>query len=599
MHIMEGFLPWYWCVFWYALSLPVIAYGVIQIKRVTDKNPESKPLLAVAGAFMFILSSLKLPSVTGSTSHPTGNGLGAVLFGPAAISVLGAIVLLFQALLLAHGGITTLGANDFSMGIVGPFSAWLVYKSSRKLGLSLSVGIFLAALMGDWLTYVTTATQLALAFPIPTFESAFLKFMVIYAYTQIPLAVTEGILTVVIFEYILKLRPDILETLKVIGHKTADKAANVTHRSNKKAIILLSLVLIIAIFPLILYNGQGEADGYFHGSDDQGSSAIEQTGYQPWFHSVWTPPSSEIESLLFAIQAAIGAVIIGYVFGYYSAQSKERKKKKKSNGSRLSTGRKMFENPLDSYAHSNGLKDTNTYFKVLFAISTMLVSLISTSPVIPLTVFGLMTFLIIFKAKIPFKSYLKFIAIPFIFAFMTFVFMALFFGTGAPILNLGIFNLTVTADGFNLGLLVFARIIGGFSCMAFLALTTPMTELFSVLEEIKIPKIVLELTMLMYRYIFVFLNEAINMYRSQETRMGYSGLRQSFKSMGMLISNLFIRTWIRGEQIYITMESRCYGGSIKTFQTPKNMGAKNILILLSFESFLLIGTYLTWGLKII
>ena len=228
MHIMEGMLLWYWCVFWYALSLPVIAYGVIQIKKVTEKNPESKPLLAVAGAFMFILSSLKLPSVTGSTSHPTGNGLGAVLFGPSAVSVLSVIVLLFQALLLAHGGISTLGANVFSMGIVGPFSAWLVFKGARKIGLSLSIGIFLAAVTGDWLTYVTTATQLALAYPIPTFESAFVKFMVIYAYTQVPLAIAEGILTVVIFEYIMNLRPDILRTLKVIGPNEPSKPAEKT-----------------------------------------------------------------------------------------------------------------------------------------------------------------------------------------------------------------------------------------------------------------------------------------------------------------------------------------------------------------------------------
>jgi cobalt/nickel transport system permease protein len=229
MHIAEGMLLWYWCVFWYALSLPVIAYGVIQIKKVTDKHPESKPLLAVTGAFIFVLSSLKMPSlVTGSCSHPTGNGLGAVLFGPSAISVLAAIVLLFQALLLAHGGLSTLGANDFSMGIVGPFAAWLVWKGVRKLGLSISIGIFLAAVVGDWLTYVTTAVQLSLAYPIPTFESAFVKFIAIYAYTQIPLAIAEGLLTVVIFDYIMKLRPDILRTLKVIGPEEPKKSAEKT-----------------------------------------------------------------------------------------------------------------------------------------------------------------------------------------------------------------------------------------------------------------------------------------------------------------------------------------------------------------------------------
>jgi cobalt/nickel transport system permease protein len=220
---MEGFLPWQWCLFWYMVALPIVGYGVIQIKKITDENPEYKPLLAVSGAFIFVLSSLKLPSVTGSSSHPTGNGLSAVLFGPAVTSVLGTIVLLFQAILLAHGGLTTLGANIFSMGIVGPSAAWLVYKGVKKIGWSVSIGIFFAAVTGDWFTYLTTAVQLSLAFPIPTITSAFVKFMVIYAYTQVPLAIAEGLLTVVIFDYIIKLRPDILETLKVIEPKVKGK----------------------------------------------------------------------------------------------------------------------------------------------------------------------------------------------------------------------------------------------------------------------------------------------------------------------------------------------------------------------------------------
>lgn len=227
MHIMEGFLPWQWCLFWYIVALPVVAYGVIQIKKITDEHPESKPLLAVSGAFIFILSSLKMPSVTGSCSHPTGTGLGAVLFGPAATSVLCAVVLVFQALLLAHGGITTLGANIFSMGIVGPLAAWLIYKGVRKIGWGSSIAIFLAAVFADWLTYITTSIQLSLAFPIPTFGAAFVKFLGVFAITQIPLAIAEGILTVIIFEYIIKLRPDILEKLKVIGPKTKESVKDV------------------------------------------------------------------------------------------------------------------------------------------------------------------------------------------------------------------------------------------------------------------------------------------------------------------------------------------------------------------------------------
>ena len=213
---MEGFLPPMWCAFWYILSGIVVAYGVVQLKKIISENPEAKPLIAVAGAFMFVLSSLKMPSVTGSCSHPCGNGLGAVLFGVPITAVLGAIVLLFQALFLAHGGLTTLGANDFSMAIVGPTAAVIAYRLCMKAGLNSSIAIFFAALFGDWLTYVTTAIQLAVAFPIPSFTAAFTKFIVIYAYTQVPLAIAEGLLTVIIWDYIKKLRPDLLLKLGVV-----------------------------------------------------------------------------------------------------------------------------------------------------------------------------------------------------------------------------------------------------------------------------------------------------------------------------------------------------------------------------------------------
>ena len=103
MHIMEGFLPPLWCLIWYIIMIPIVGYGIYQIKNITEKYPETKALLAVSGAFMFVLSSLKMPSVTGSCSHPCGNGLGVALFGPAITGVLATIVLIFQALLLAHG----------------------------------------------------------------------------------------------------------------------------------------------------------------------------------------------------------------------------------------------------------------------------------------------------------------------------------------------------------------------------------------------------------------------------------------------------------------------------------------------------------------
>lgn len=201
MHIMEGFLPLKWCLIWGLVALPFVIAGIYTIGKTVKNHPEAKMLLGLAGAFAFVLSALKIPSVTGSCSHPTGVGLGAILFGPTAMSVLGCIVLIFQALLLAHGGITTLGANTFSMAVVGPFVAYGIYKLGQKLNAPLWLSAFLAAALGDLSTYVTTSLQLALVFPaeVGGFAASFVKFMGIFTVTQIPLAISEGLLTVIIF----------------------------------------------------------------------------------------------------------------------------------------------------------------------------------------------------------------------------------------------------------------------------------------------------------------------------------------------------------------------------------------------------------------
>jgi cobalt/nickel transport system permease protein len=217
MHIMEGFLPHPWWEIWFIIAIPFVVYGIYQLTKVTKKLPEAKPLLALMGAFIFVLSSLKLPSVFGSTSHPTGAGLSAVIVGPWITSVLSVIVLIFQALLLAHGGLTTLGANVFSMGIAGPLLAFTIWKVCKKVNLPNSVGIFLAAALGDLFTYVVTSAQLALAFPAAGgFVEAFLTFGGIFAITQIPLAIGEGILAVILFDFLAKYKGQILAAMKVI-----------------------------------------------------------------------------------------------------------------------------------------------------------------------------------------------------------------------------------------------------------------------------------------------------------------------------------------------------------------------------------------------
>ncbi len=200
MHIMEGYLPGGMCLLWGAVCLPFLIYGLFVLKKTLAHDRRSITLIAMAGAFIFVISSLKIPSVTASCSHMTGTGLGAILFGPSAVSVLGIIVLIFQAILLAHGGLTSLGANTFSMAIAGPFVSFAIFKACQKLKINKMVAVFLAASLGDLFTYCVTAVQLAVAHPSPDggIGLAAAKFLGVFAPTQVPLAVVEGILTVVI-----------------------------------------------------------------------------------------------------------------------------------------------------------------------------------------------------------------------------------------------------------------------------------------------------------------------------------------------------------------------------------------------------------------
>ena len=217
MHIMEGYLPGGYCIAWGVLCIPFLAAGFLSIRKTLNEHRNLITLLAMSGAFVFVISSLKIPSVTGSCSHMTGTGLGAILFGPSAVSILGLIVLVFQAILLAHGGLTTIGANTFSMAIAGPIVSYGVYKLCRKWKVNRLVAVGLACGLGDLFTYCVTSLQLAMAYPSDNggVAASVVEFLGVFAPTQLPLAVIEGLLTMLV---IMGMEAYAMPELRAIGY---------------------------------------------------------------------------------------------------------------------------------------------------------------------------------------------------------------------------------------------------------------------------------------------------------------------------------------------------------------------------------------------
>lgn len=212
MHIEDGILSPQACAVWYGATAAFVVPGIREVKRRVRENLSYKPFLAMVGVAVFVISAMHLPvPVTGSCSHPCGTALAAILIGPFATAVIAAIVLFFQAIFLGHGGITTIGANTFSMGICGGLSGYVLWKVMRAVKCPVWLAAGAAGLVGDLVTYLVAAFELAVSLHgnVPLLRQWMIFFMG-YAPTQLPLAVAEAIFTSAVLIAMMGRRPDLL-----------------------------------------------------------------------------------------------------------------------------------------------------------------------------------------------------------------------------------------------------------------------------------------------------------------------------------------------------------------------------------------------------
>jgi cobalt/nickel transport system permease protein len=217
MHITEGILPAPWAGLWYLVAIPFVAWGLRELRVRSQGTGFFKPMVGLVGAAVFVISCMPIPvPVAGTCSHPAGTGLAAILIGPPLTAVVASIALLLQALFLAHGGLTTLGANIVSMGIVGGLTGYGVFHAARRCRLPVWVAVFLAGLLSDWATYAATAFQLAAALHgSGSLAAMFGAIALAFLPTQLPLGILEGIVTAGVYRFIQSRRPSLLECLGV------------------------------------------------------------------------------------------------------------------------------------------------------------------------------------------------------------------------------------------------------------------------------------------------------------------------------------------------------------------------------------------------
>jgi cobalt/nickel transport system permease protein len=226
MHISEGILPFNWAALWFAVAIPFVAYGIKRLKNISKTDLSVKPLVGLMAAIVFVISCMPIPVPTaGTCSHPGGTAIPAILVGPTISVLVTAVALLIQALFLAHGGLSTWGADIVSMGVMGAFAGYGVFKLLRKFNAGLAVSAFFAGVISDWAIYFTTSVELASGIRgDAAFLPLFTKILIAFVPTQLPLGILEGFMTAGMVTLLYKRRADLLVKLGVIKPEHAGGA---------------------------------------------------------------------------------------------------------------------------------------------------------------------------------------------------------------------------------------------------------------------------------------------------------------------------------------------------------------------------------------
>lgn len=309
MHISEGILPLKWATVWCLAAIPFLIKGIVDIKKKSKMIPSFKPLLGMMGALIFVISCMPVPVPTaGTCSHPAGTGISAILIGPIMSIFITSIALLIQALFLAHGGITTWGADIVSMGIAGSFAAFAAFKILRKFRVSLFISGFIAGLLADWATYTITSFELASALhgTKPMFP-LFCAILTAFIPTQLPLGILEGFLTGGMIVFVAKRRPDILISLGVIKKNVK----HITQTGAKIVGILLISLLLSANSHLALAQ-----ETKWGGVDE---SVVEKVAKEHG-RAAWTPFINTDQGDLLLFVFLLAGIAGGFVLGFYWRQ---------------------------------------------------------------------------------------------------------------------------------------------------------------------------------------------------------------------------------------------------------------------------------------
>ncbi|BAY82230.1 cobalt transport protein [Calothrix parasitica NIES-267] len=242
---------------------------------------------------------------------------------------------------------------------------------------------------------------------------------------------------------------------------------------------------------------------------------------------------------------------------------------------------------LDTLAYTNRLRGLPPEHKLIFAIVTLFISLITHPPIQILIALWMGIWTVVY-AKIPAGIYFRILAVASFFWLTSLPALVINGISVADIsqvqndswfgFNLGYYYIYISRAGFYQALTIFTRAFASVSCLYFLMLTVPFTEVMETLRRFKFPTLLIELLLLMYRFIFILWNTATELSIAQKSRLGYRDFRTSIKSLALLIGQLLKRTLQKYSQFSLGLEARGMNGEFRVYAPRRYRPSKRYIL---------------------
>lgn len=268
------------------------------------------------------------------------------------------------------------------------------------------------------------------------------------------------------------------------------------------------------------------------------------------------------------------AFLIGIISYKFKYQSKNNHKTKAHSNNHKIRHKHGEGYSIDFHAYASKIRPWSSTFKVCLSVLTVILCIVLNNTYVSIVVIISMGYLTVIKGGIPIAEYLHVLAIPIVFIFMSTFTIAIDFSKqpiGEFNLYLGFCYLFTTVEQLKKTAFLILKIFAAISALQMLTLSTPSSEIIYVLRKAHVPKIVVELMSLIYRYIFILMDVYTKMKNSAKSREGYCDFKTSCYTFGSIASNMFIISLGKANAYYDAMEARCYDGELLFLEEDKKV----------------------------